>query len=202
MLTKTAAAVALIGSLLVAPSALASDPAPTPDAGYGVCADQAPSENPFLSWGDTGTYFLTPGGDFEAASASWALADGASLQTGYSPEGWGTSLNLPEGATALSPPLCVADNYTHGRMFGQADHTARKARARVEVDVLYSSGDTDSADVRVHEDWDATRRFRFDVDEFEIDPITGTDSIQLMFEGEGPAGAVLDGVYVDPTHRH
>lgn len=209
LFVKTVSAVVLAGSLLMAPSALASDPGETPAGDSaatatpaGVCADEPPMETPFLGWGDPGNYLLAPGGDFENGGEGWALSGGATLESGSSPEGWGTSLNLPEDATALSPPICVADGYTHGRMFGQAVGDDRRPKARVEVEVLYSSGEDDSDDVRVNADWDATGRVRFDVDEYVLDPVTGTDTIQLLLSGEGKSNALLDQVYIDPTHRH
>lgn len=159
-------------------------------------------ENPFLGWGDPGNYFLAPGGDFENGAEGWALSGGATLESGSSPEGWGTSLNLPKDATALSPPICVADGYTHGRMFGQALGDNRRPKAQVEVEVLYSSGKAVSDDVRVQANWDATRSFSFDEAEYVLDPVTGTDTIQLLLTGDGATDALLDQVYIDPTHRH
>ena len=87
-------------------------------------------------------------------------------------------------------------------MFGKAGASDGKPKARVEVAALYSSGEDDSDDVKVNADWDATRRFHFDEDEYQLDPVTGTDTIQLLLTGEGNADALLDGVYIDPSQRH
>lgn len=190
---------------MVAPSASAVDTEEliaNSAAALGDCPGEAQRDDRFLDWGDRGSYFLAPGGDFDIAGPRWTLRGGAALQSGYSPVASGVSLTLPRGATALSPPICVAEGYTHGRMFGQAEVTDRRPRADAEVGVLFSSGEVDRSEIRMRSGWDATRTFRFDEREYRLDPITHTDTIRLLFTGKGPARAILDGVYIDPMHRH
>jgi hypothetical protein len=69
---------------------------------------------PFLAAGDTNWYTLAPGespGSF--TGAGWTLTGGASIQPGQN--GAGSVLDLPSGAQAISPPMCVASNYPTAR---------------------------------------------------------------------------------------
>jgi hypothetical protein len=68
--------------------------------------------HPFAAWGDSSSYEAVPGGNFEGSLAGWSLTGGAARTTGSEPYGvTGTvgqsSLLLPAGATAQSPPVCV-----------------------------------------------------------------------------------------------
>ena len=183
-----------IGALVAVISLFAAAPAMAAD-----CPNQAPSRTPFADWGDGGSYFLAPGGDFEAGNG-WTLAGGASLAAGESPAAEGSSLVLPPGASATSPPICVGDDYKHGRMFGAATDDAKKDRAKVMVEVL-GAADEQVDSFKVDGDWDATHRFQLDPSDFLLDPDTGTGSIQLQFTGTGPATAVIDDAYIDPKAR-
>jgi hypothetical protein len=65
---------------------------------------------PFAPWGDNASYELAPGGDFE--SAGWDLSGDAQIVSGSEPfAATGTlgssSLQLPAGSSATSPPVCV-----------------------------------------------------------------------------------------------
>jgi len=68
--------------------------------------------HPFAAWGDSSSYELVPGGSFEGSLAGWSLAGGATRTAGSESYGvTGTvgksSLLLPAGASAQSPPVCV-----------------------------------------------------------------------------------------------
>jgi hypothetical protein len=65
---------------------------------------------PFAAWGDSASYELAPGGDFEFPG--WGLGGRAALAAGSEPfaatGSLGTqSLSLPAGADATSPSLCL-----------------------------------------------------------------------------------------------
>jgi hypothetical protein len=75
---------------------------------------------PFARWADLADYELAPGGDFE--SARWTLTRGATLVAGSEPfAATGTlgssSLSLPTGSLAQSPPTCVDAAYPSIRFF-------------------------------------------------------------------------------------
>lgn len=68
--------------------------------------------HPFAAWGDSSSYELVPGGNFEGSLAGWSLGGGASRTSGSEPYGASgtvgqSSLKLPAGSSAQSPPVCV-----------------------------------------------------------------------------------------------
>lgn len=65
----------------------------------GTCSNQAVSQ-PFAAYGDTNSYTLVPGGNFQAGSVPWALTGGASAANG--------ALSLPAGSSATSPADCTS----------------------------------------------------------------------------------------------
>jgi len=82
----------------------------------------------FAPWADPAFYELSPGGDFELSpggdltSSSWTLDGGAQLVPGSEPyAATGTlgssSLSLPAGSSAQSPPTCVDAAYPTFRFF-------------------------------------------------------------------------------------
>jgi hypothetical protein len=75
------------------------------------CPGQQLSQ-PFLPWLDPADYTLVGDGGFEAGASGWRLSDGASVVSGNEPwqvrdAGDSRSLNLPAGARATSPAVCV-----------------------------------------------------------------------------------------------
>lgn len=68
-------------------------------------------QHPFLRFLDPLPYTLAPDGGFEAGAAGWQLSGGARVVFGnnafdLSGPG-GKSLQIPSGASATSPPMCV-----------------------------------------------------------------------------------------------
>lgn len=187
------AALVVAGALLVVPAAHA-----TPLSG--TCPDEPASSQPFLNYGDDDFYFLAPAGDFESSAPGWGLANGASLVD--SPAGTGVSLSLPPGASATSPEICVTRRHVSARLFGQAFDGPRRDRSRINVDVAGLGGLlTADRNIRVGASWEPTRQFRLGASFFDLDPITGTTQIRMVFTADGPATAVLDDLWVDPRAR-
>jgi hypothetical protein len=191
----TAATLCALAFLTAATSAQASS-----------CPGESPREQRFAEWGDDGDYFLAPGGDFEPGTSSWTLQRGAAPLAGASPDGWGVSLAIPPGGTATSPPICVAEGYTHGRMFGQAIGSLRAVGALIRVDVLAAEDGDRLARIPgllgVDRRWEPTSRFGLGEGSFDLDPDTGLGEIRLRFATIGPATALVDGVYIDPRARN
>ena len=85
--------------------------ASTSDAGLGVyCPD--PTTQPFRPWSDYARYAQVPDGGFEAGAAGWSLGGGAKVVSGNNPFylrslGDRSSLQLPAGSSATSPPMCI-----------------------------------------------------------------------------------------------
>jgi hypothetical protein len=100
---------------LSAGSAHAAAPAvsiPTPVAPLSSCSHGQFSQ-PLLPFKDKNFYTLAPGGDFEGPTR-WELTRGASIQSAAFRGG---VLDLPSGAEATSPPLCITSDYPKARSF-------------------------------------------------------------------------------------
>lgn len=98
------------GSLIICAIA-GTTPAGAALINSGTCPGTTLS-HPFAAWGDSSSYEVVPGGSFEGSLAGWSLAGGAIRTTGSESYGvTGTvgqsSLMLPAGASAQSPPVCV-----------------------------------------------------------------------------------------------
>jgi hypothetical protein len=80
------------------------------------CSDPSLSQ-PFLSDHDTNWYTLAPGESADNfAGAGWVLSGGATITTTTLADGSvGTVLNLPSGAKAESPVMCVTSAYPSAR---------------------------------------------------------------------------------------
>jgi hypothetical protein len=97
-------------------------------ASSGVALADCPAQSvstPFSQWGDTNSYFLVPGGNFEGTSdqVGWTLSS-ASLTPGNEPFYVGgssdsQSLTIPAGGTATSPFFCVDNTMSDLRFFAQ-----------------------------------------------------------------------------------
>ncbi len=82
------------------------------------CAGQVFSQ-PFTAFGDSNYYTLVRGGEFNSASEGWELSKGARIITTTRPYGSGAGgvLDLPSGAVAISPPVCVTLQYPTARVW-------------------------------------------------------------------------------------
>ncbi len=121
----TGACAALAAVLAVAPAASAAS-APTasgptasaPAAAISSANCSTPTlTQPFASFGDTNEYALAPGETNDNFSATgWKLSGGAEIVTRRLYDGTtGEVLELPGGATAVSPTMCVTNAYSSAR---------------------------------------------------------------------------------------
>ena len=72
----------------------------------------AGAKKAFSQWGDQRNYVLAPDGGFEAGAQGWDLDRGAMPVAGNEPyylntAADDTSLSLPAGSSAGSPPVCM-----------------------------------------------------------------------------------------------
>jgi hypothetical protein len=105
--------------LLIATASVASAPAATvttPSLDTSWCATPLLSQ-PFASFHDENWYALMPGEKSEGFSGTgWQLSGGAQVITATLADGSvGQVLNLPSGAEAVSPPMCVSSDYPTAR---------------------------------------------------------------------------------------
>lgn len=101
-----------------------------------TCAD--PETAPLLSsFDDDGLYALAPGGDFDRGAGGWQLGGGASVGAadgGLNVLGMSRgALDLPVGASAVSPTFCVDERYPHFRFSYAQESLDEDSEVRVEV---------------------------------------------------------------------
>ena len=89
----------------------------------GACSSTG-AKQVFSPWGDQRNYVLAPDGGFEAGAQGWALAGGARPVAGnesyyLNAAGDRSSLSLPAGSSAGSPPVCMAIDTPSFRMMAR-----------------------------------------------------------------------------------
>jgi hypothetical protein len=88
---------------------------PAVDAELAVCPGQTFSQ-PFAALQDTNYYTLVQGSSFDSPGEGWQLHNGAAIVGTTRPDGSsGGALDLPSGAYAVSPPVCVTLQYPTAR---------------------------------------------------------------------------------------
>ena len=102
MLALTLAALSLTLTIGSAPAS----------AGLGI-ACPAPTSQVFRAWSDYAYYAALIDGGFEARASGWSLAGGAKVVAGNEPfylnsASDRSSLLLPAGSSATSPPMCIS----------------------------------------------------------------------------------------------
>jgi hypothetical protein len=108
----------VVACLTVAPGiAQATNTRTTTGVDTSACSATPAVAQPFLSFGDSNWYTLVPGQLPNSFSgAGWTLTGGASVvTTTISGGASGTVLNLPSGSQAVSPTICVNNEYPIAR---------------------------------------------------------------------------------------
>jgi hypothetical protein len=155
----------------------------------------------FSAFNDRALYTLAPDGDFEAGAAGWELADGAAVVDESSSillgaALGGKSLELADGATAVSPEICVKRGFPSFRF------VKRSADGGVlRVAVLYRDGKKakKAGRVKAGADWSVTRKVSLAQGRFRVKRGQSA-TVQLRFTASG--GSVrVDDVYIDPRLR-
>jgi hypothetical protein len=163
----------------------------------------------FQPWGDQHSYVLAPDGGFEAGGSGWSLQGGASL----APEnesfhlnspGDSTSLSLPTGSSAVSPPLCMQLDTTEFRMLARnSGNPSSKLRVEATFSLLGLVKTTVVNTVSAGPEWAPTQEMSTVLG---LSTLVGTlvpSSIQVRMTPVGTGGAwQVDDLYVDPFSRH
>jgi hypothetical protein len=105
-----------LGAAIVVMVVPASAQASTTAVDTSWCATPTLSQ-PFRGWKDANWYALAPGeSDKSFDGAGWELSGGARIITAMLDNGSVSSvLDLPTGARAVSPPMCVTSDYPRAR---------------------------------------------------------------------------------------
>jgi hypothetical protein len=168
-------------------------------SGATSCPGQTLSR-PFLRWLDPASYVLLQNGSLEKASG-WSLKGGARLVAGNeafsvnSPRDR-SSLSLPAGSSATSPPMCITLLHPTLRFFA-ANGGAPTSALAVEA-VVKLAGIRLSLPVGVvlaGSDWQPTLPLPFLAN--LLAPVTATVSFRFVPLGSS-GGWRIDDVYLDP----
>jgi hypothetical protein len=175
-------------------------------ASTGVAFASCPAQTvttPFTQWGDSNSYFLVPGGNFEGTpdQVGWTLSS-ASLTPGNEPfyvdgSGDSQSLTISAGGTATSPYFCVDDTMSDLRFFAQ--ETTAGSDLQVQALVQTPNGVQavpveDLADGSMSS-WAPTQPVG------DTSSLPDGDTLQVALEFSVPQSSgswQIDDVYVDP----
>jgi hypothetical protein len=186
-------------ALLVILAALAILALPGPAHASG-CSEQ-PLERTFRPWLDPAWYAQAPDGGFEAAGSGWSLDRGAAVVDGNEPfrvggSGDASSLALPPGASATSPPVCIGVEHPTLRFF--ARNTGDPSSA-LTVSVVTSDVSLPVGVVTARSSWAPTPVVPVVVNLLSL---LGDQQVSFRFApADGRGEWTIDDVYVDPYKK-
>jgi hypothetical protein len=124
----------LSGALAIALLAIAAF------AGSAQACSYPGAKQVFSRWGDQRSYALAPDGGFEGGGSGWSLKGGAGVLEGnesyyLGAAGDSKALSLPAGASAASPPICMAIDTPSFRLMAR---NTGDPSSRLRVEAIYS----------------------------------------------------------------
>jgi hypothetical protein len=159
---------------------------------------------PFASFGDTNLYAIVPGesaDDF--AATGWTLSGGARLVTTTLDDGTsGQVLDLPGGAKAVSPSMCVTDAYSSARMM--LKYRSGSAGITATAKYTYTSGSTTSTTVTSGAVTGAASGWSLS-SVFTINSVLASGWQQAVFtlqNSDKSGGYQVYNLYIDPKQRN
>ncbi|HEY5197559.1 MAG TPA: hypothetical protein VIJ51_11105 [Solirubrobacteraceae bacterium] len=170
----------------------------------GAC-DSSSLSQPFLAWGDSSSYKLAPGGDFEGPTTDWSLGGAAAVVAGSEPDGvtgsvGSSSLSLPAGSSAQSPTTCVDAAYPTFRFFARTDKPGSVLAVSAVYQTLLGPTAVPVGLVTLSGTWSPT-----------LPMLTGSAVGGLLSNGTAPLAlrfteltgtSQIDDVFVDPHTMH
>jgi hypothetical protein len=209
------ARIALLATLTAAALAAAVPSA----ANAGLLVASAPScdngavSQPFAQFGDSNSYFLTPGGNFESAAKGWSLGSAGVVAD---QEPWrvnrdaGTrALNIPAGGSVVSPTVCVGIEHPTMRFFAHrsgggllaaASQLVVTARVETSVGLVVEVPVGTITSLTNGTSWNRTPTQIVLASLLPLLPGQHTP-VQFRFTSVGSAAWVIDDVFVDPRYR-
>jgi hypothetical protein len=160
------------------------------------------AEQVFAKWGDKRYYELAPDGGLEEGGTGWDFAGGAEVVPGneeayLNGESDETSLSLPPGASAISPPVCVSDETP---MFRLMARNAGASSSLLKVKVIFiNEGDVNARTRYVTGDplWSPTPPLRLETGNTVVER-----KARIHFSAVDEKGTwQIDDVYIDPFSR-
>jgi hypothetical protein len=208
------ARIALLGTLTAA-ALFAAGPS---TASAGLLVRSAPScdngavSQPFAQFGDDNSYFLAPGGDFEAGAGEWA-DNGARViddQEPWQVNGPGShALNIPAGRSVVSPTICVGLEHPTMRFFAHrsgggllavASQLVVTARVETSLGLVIEVPVGTLTTLTNGTKWNKTPTQIVLASLLPLLPGEHTP-IQFRFTAVGTSDWVIDDVFVDPRYR-
>jgi hypothetical protein len=166
-----------------------------------------PLSQPFLPWGDLAFYALAPNGGFESGSDGWRLGGDAAVVDGNEPFQVGgdtdaSSLMLPPGSSAQSPPACIGVLYPTARLFVR-NTGSPTSTLRVDVvyrDVLGFRWTVPVAHLAATSSWAPSTDVPLFANLTALPLVSGgAAQVAFRFTPEGDGGAwEIDDLYIDP----
>jgi hypothetical protein len=174
------------------------------NAALAVCPGQA-FYQPFLAFSDSNYYTLADGSEFDEGAGGWELRNGAEIVDGSRPGGAsGDVLDLPSGAYAISPPVCVTLQYPTARAWFQAT----EGSGSVTVGVYYAGAKSRSATGQAVDQFSGKAGGGWQLsDPFDVRPeLTGKEEgvreVRFVYANTTRSSDFqLWGLYVDPRMR-
>ena len=193
-LTSLTAAVATLAFASPAMAASATPPTPVAPLPMEQCIHPE-TEQSLLSFGDLNQFFLAPGGTFDDLTG-WELTGGASIVSTLQPDGTtGSVLDLPQGAQAASPPLCITVDYPMARLWarGLADSED------IDFNVVYlKNGEWTKPKNTGHfkgdkKGWTLSKEMKIDPEKYD-----GWQQVRFVLFTDAKSSVQVDNFWVDP----
>jgi hypothetical protein len=178
-------------------------------AGSARACSYSGAEQVFSDWGDQRSYVLGPDGGFEAGGSGWSLKSGAQVVAGnesyyLNDAADSSSLSLPAGSSAASPPVCMAIDTPSFRLMAR---NTGDPSSRLRVEAVYSLLGLVRTKVvsslTAGPSWAPTQSISTVLG---LSTIVGTvipSAIQIRITPLDAKGAwQIDDVYIDPFCRH
>jgi hypothetical protein len=175
----------------------ASAMANTAGSGSAACPNQIFSQ-PFEEFGDSNYYTLVEGSEFNGGAEGWQLSDGAAVVDGIRPDGSaGGVLNLPAGAVAVSPAVCVTLDYPKARTWVDAVEGAGGVTVRVVYPGKPDGVGTGRLRDKDESGWTLSRQFN-------VKPqLIGGEvgEVRFVYSNNSSGSYNVWGLFVDPRMR-
>ena len=195
-------ALALLSSALTS-AFLTSVPAHAALVSTGACNND-PLSQPFAQWGDSNTYELVAGGDFEGSLAGWTLSNGAHRVSGSEPYDvtghvGNYSLEIPAGGSVQSPYTCVNASDPIFRFFAKNAGLLSTTLVQVVYKTVLGEVALPLGAVALQSSWSPT-----------LPMLTGSVVTGLLSGGTAEAalrfteltgGSQIDDIFIDPRMR-
>jgi hypothetical protein len=166
-----------------------------------IGGDCGPTTTAFAQWGDSRSYYFTASGGFESGAPGWTLGGGATVVAGNEPfflhsSADNSSLLLPSGATATSPPLCFGVLDPGLRFLAVAPSGSGTLHVQlVARGVLGVLAVIDGGTIQVGPTWAPTEVFSTLGSQLNV-PL-GTKTIQVVLTSTS-GDVQVDDLYIDP----